>query len=639
MKPMQAWPLLAVLILLLAGCAPPSVKPTAPAVADPAIARATELAAAGDHLGAAALYAGVAERAPAEARGRFLVLAAENYLSGGDRDAARGMLAAAAGTPLDGVTDLRRRLIEAELLLDEARASDAVALLLQPPPADAPLELRQRYHLDTARAFRLMGNLLESARELQALDPLLTDPQARFDNQLDIVRNLAVLSEQALQGLQPGAPEIEGGWMALALLLKQASQSPDTLTEGLVAWRQRYPTHPALPGLLDGYFERQQALVQRAARVAVLLPERGPYAKVGAAIRDGLMAAWYRDEQRPELRFYDSSDNASLWPTYNQAVADGAQVVVGPLDKDAVLQLLRAGELPVPVLGLNQVEADVAPPPNLFQFALAPEDEARQAAERAWLEGLRRPVVLAPSGEWGQRVATAFTGRWTSLGGQIAAQGNYDEQAADHSDTIQQLLLLDASTARHRELQRLLGKRLEFEPRRRADVDLVFVAAKPQQLRLLRPQLQFHHAQDLPVYTTSHAWNGAVSAREAEDVAGVLLPDMPWLLTEDPEDPLSRSRLQELLPAAGGVYGRLYAMGLDAYRLLPHLGRLQSSPLESLDGHTGHLYLNGSNQVQRQLVWAELGDPPRILGYGPRLDLEQAATPADDGTALTAPPG
>lgn len=198
MKPMQAWPLLAVLILLLAGCAPPSVKPTAPAAADPDIARATELAAAGDHLGAATLYAGVAERAPAEGRGRFLVLAAENYLSGGDRDAARAMLAAAASAPLDGVTDLRRRLVEAELLLEEARASDAVALLLQPPPADAPLELRQRYHLDTARAFRQMGNLLESARELQALDPLLTDPQARFDNQLDIVRNLAVLSEQAL---------------------------------------------------------------------------------------------------------------------------------------------------------------------------------------------------------------------------------------------------------------------------------------------------------------------------------------------------------------------------------------------------------------------------------------------------------
>ncbi len=115
---------------------------------------------------------------------------------------------------------------------------------------------------------------------------------------------------------------------------------------------------------------------------------------------------------------------------------------------------------------------------------------------------------------------------------------------------------------------------------------------------------------------------------EAQDVAGVLLPDMPWLLTESEHSPLSRTRLQQVLPAAGGAYGRLYAMGLDAYRLLPHLGRLQSSPLESLDGHTGNLYVTADNHVHRQLVWVRLNVEPEILGYSPRLDLEQApATP------------
>ena len=642
MKPVQAWSLLALIVLLLtlAGCgAPTFTKPEPPAFSDPDIPRAASLAAQGDYLGAAALYSAIAGRAPPDVRGRLLVQAAENYARGNDRDNTRASLAAAATLPLDSDTALRRRLLEAELHMDEARASDAVALLLEPPPPGTAPELRIRYHRDTARAFRLMGNLYESARELQALDPLLADPQARFDNQLEIVRSLAVLSEQALLGLQSTAPGDEAGWLALAVILKQAGQAPDSLAARVAAWRQRFPTHPALPGLLDGYFERQQALVQRAAHIAVLLPERGPYAKVGAALRDGLMAAWYADAdgQRPQLRFYDSTDAAALWPTYNQAVADGAQIVVGPLDKDAVIQLVRAGELPVPVLALNQVEADAAPPANLFQFSLAPEDEARQAAERAWLEGLRRPIVLAPTGEWGERIAGAFDERWTSLGGSIAGQVGYDPQAADHSATIQHVLLLDASIARHRELQRLLGKRLEFEPRRRQDIDLIFLAAKPQQLRLLRPQLQFHHAEALPVYTTSHAWNGTVTPTEAQDVAGVLLPDMPWLLTENPDDPLSRARLQQILPAAGGPYGRLYAMGLDAYRLLPHLARLQSSPLESLDGVTGSLYLDGANQVHRQLVWAELDTTPKILGYSPRLDLQTPDAPVPQ--AIAVPPG
>ncbi len=633
MKSVQAWPLLAVLMLLLSlgGCAPPgALKPTAPSQLDPDSGRAAALAAQGDYLGAAGLYAGIGARAPAEVQGGYLLLAAEYYLAGGDRDSARAALAATTAMTLDPVASLRRRLLEAELLLDEARASDALALLLDPPPPDASVELRIRYHQDTARAYRLLGNLLESARELAVLDRLLADPQTRLENQLEIVRSLALVSAQALQNLQPAAPFDVAGWMGLALVLKQAGANRELLTPLLDDWRQRYPAHPALPGLLDDYFQRQQDLVQRAAHVAVLLPERGPYATVAAAVRDGLMAAWYADPDstRPALRFYDASDNAALWPTYKQAVAEGAEIVVGPLDKDAVLQLVRAGELPVPVLALNLVVADVTPPANLFQFALAPEDEARQVAEKAWLEGLRRPLILGPGGDLGERIANAFAERWVSLGGSVAGRRTYEAQAADHSDTIRQALLLDVSVARHRELQRLLGKRLAFEPRRRQDLDMVFLAAKPQQLRLLRPQLQFHHADDLPIYTTSHAWDGAVASHEAQDVAGVLLPDMPWLLTESEHSPLSRTRLQQVLPAAGGAYGRLYAMGLDAYRLLPHLGRLQSSPLESLDGHTGNLYVTADNHVHRQLVWVRLNVEPEILGYSPRLDLEQApATP------------
>jgi len=215
----------------------------------------------------------------------------------------------------------------------------------------------------------------------------------------------------------------------------------------------------------------------------------------------------------------------------------------------------------------------------------------------------------------------------------------------DHSDSIRAMLLLDASAARHRELQRTLGQRLEFEPRRRQDVDFVFLVTKPRQARLLRPQLQFHHAADLPVYTTSHAWPGEISPQEAPDLAGLMLPDMPWLLVEDDLDPLSRNRLREVLPAAGGPYGRLYAMGMDAYGLLPHLARLQTSDQETLDGHTGNLYLDELNQVHRQLVWVRLDETPRILGYSPRLAPEVAtgiATPSllpdiAPGASATAP--
>ena len=293
----------------------------------------------------------------------------------------------------------------------------------------------------------------------------------------------------------------------------------------------------------------------------------------------------------------------------------------------------------LPVLALNQIETDITPPSNLFQFSLSPEGEAQQVAEHAWLKGLRRPVILTQAGDWGDRIATAFGDRWVTLGGEVAGHQSYDPKSADHREPIEQLLLLNASKQRHWALQKLLETRVEFEPRRRQDVDMVFIGSKPKQTRLLRPQLQFHHANDLPVYSTSHAWSGEIKDREAQDVAGIYLPDMPWLLTEGDESPLSRKSLQQTLPAAGGPYGRLYAMGLDTFLLLPHLTRLQSSPIETLQGHTGNLYVGPANLIKRQLVWARLDETPEILGYSPRLDVERAGNPSAETTPQAAPNG
>ena len=104
---------------------------------------------------------------------------------------------------------------------------------------------------------------------------------------------------------------------------------------------------------------------------------------------------------------------------YTRAVAEGAELVIGPLAEGRRRRSwIRAGELPVPVLALNQVEVDTTLPANLFMYSLSPEDEARQAAERAWLDGHRRPLILAPQDTWGERLANAFEQRTRTLGGQ-----------------------------------------------------------------------------------------------------------------------------------------------------------------------------------------------------------------------------
>jgi hypothetical protein len=628
-------------LALLYGCGQLPQRAERPST-DPMAERAATLLAQGEYLAAAALYGQLASATSDPAtRSRYLLAAAEAAAQGGDWDTVRAIVAELGTMPLGQTENLRYRLMLAEVYLQERRPLDAIDALGPAPPQDTPRELQIRYFKDLAGTYRQMGNLLESANALQQLDALLTGGDARLSNQTDILRTLVLLNEQVLEQLQPSPPGVAGGWMQLALIVRQHGRDPGQLDPLLDAWRARFPGHPAMPELLDTYAARLQGQLTRFDRIAVLLPQSGNLAAVSTAIRNGMLIRHLDPAAAPgpTLRFYDTTDPASVWPRYNEAVADGAELVIGPLQKEAVDQLLRAGSLPVPVLALNEVALSTAPPDNLFMFSLSPEDEARQVAEKAWLDGIRRPAVLVPQGDWGDRIAAAYQSRWQTLGGDLAGTSRYDATTHDYSDAIRSLLHLDRSEARHQEMQRWLGKRLEFEPRRRADVDAVFIAARPVQAQGIRPQLQFHRAADLPVYATSHAWLGQLSSRQTEDMRGILLPDIPWLLT-DPGTGLGRDEVVRNLPNSGSAFARLYAMGMDALTLAPHLDRLRSSRFEALDGATGNLYMDEQQRVRRQLVWIRLDEPPEILGFAPRLDLQEGPVelaPVESPTDGSAP--
>lgn len=614
--------------MALTACSPLPTQPETPV--DPDIARAAGLFSEQQYLQAGSLYEALANRTPGPAGLDFLFKAIDSTIQGGDLDKAGQLLQRTTGASLTAQQQLLRGLLSAELNLARHQGDIALETLLGLIQPDMPHDLKVRHLRDLATAYRQVGNLLESANTLQQLDMQLGDNTSeRLAVQSEILRALTALNERTLRELQPSPPGVAGGWMELALLVKQYGTNPEALTRELQQWRERFPEHPALQELLQRSTERLRTQVTQVNHVAVLLPESGRYAAAARILRDGIMASYYElpQQQRPLLRFYDSSDPYSIWPLYNQATAAGAEAVIGPLQKESVSQLLRAGELAVPVLALNHVLSDTAPPANFFMFSLDPEHEAQLAAERIWQEGQRHPVMLVPENRWGERLGRAFTERWQTLTGDEPEGRTYQADSADYSQPISSLMHLDLSKARHARLQQWLGQRIEYEPRRRHDIDAVFVAAHPRQAQSIRPQLAFFRAGDLPMYTTSHAWTGSLTPQQLADMRGILLPDIPLIA-----DPVERERLGQLLPGILGPGVRLYAMGMDAIHLLPHLQRLQGSLYESLDGETGNLFMSRGHQVLRQLVWLRLDDPAQILGYSSRMDLEQTPEEAMEAT-------
>ena len=398
--------------------------------------------------------------------------------------------------------------------------------------------------------------------------------------------------------------------MELVELAKNYSLSPSEVQQRLNNWRARYVGHPAGEQVLALLLQRSRELATRPGNIALLLPLSGRFSSAADAVLDGIFAAYYQDPLRTNitLHVYDIGDKPEqALLSYQQAVAEGAEFVIGPLDKTAVGQLAREEELPVPTLALNY--AETAANPNLYQFGLAPEDEAREVAERAWLDGYTRAAVMMPSSPLGERLDNAFIERWQELGGLVVAQSRYNADSNDFSGTIKGLLNIDDSEFRKRRLQQLMGQRVEFTPRRRQDIDFVFLAAFPQQARLMRPQLKFHHAGDLPILATSHLFSGVVARDADRDMDDIIFCDMPWTLgAQSPQQDL---RKMAELKAHRGQLQRLVALGVDAYQMVSLVPMLESHPYERYRGETGSLHVGADHRILRQLLWArfERGQP------------------------------
>lgn len=606
------------LLLLLTGCESLPRQPSADS--DPQARHAARLFEKEQYDAAAELYQALASRATPQTRPIYELLAADSLLHAGHEDKAREILQKIDPAQLPAGLAERYHLVRAELAL---AAGDSEAALTELAKAGTPTDNAAAIRAETlrARAWAAAGDRLREAEALIRLDQRLQDDKKRLPVQLRILTLLSRLPEATLQQAL-NQDEVSRGWRELAFLVRGYPSDPQGAAIPWHEWQALYPRHPALPFLLALYYDQQQKLAPtRVSRIAVLLPASGRYAGAADAIRNGLLSAWYADnsEQRPHITFYDSSDPEQLWPLLHKAAEEGAEIAVGPLAKPGVLQLARAGELPLPVLALNRVNTDTLPPANLFQYSLSPEDEARQVAIWAASRGLGRPGVLYPDSPRGERLYRAFESLWMTLGrGPVRAEV-YRPAQNDFSEPVERLLNMKEAKAEHERLEKEAGEKLPFKPE--LPVDFVFIPGSKPELLQLRPLLMFHHGSSLPVMTLSRAWKGSLERDEVFDLAGIMLPEIPWLVEpQSSSDPLSRNAMARLFPQEYRKYPRLIAMGMDAYALLPNLSRLTAPGQEPLQGRTGQLSLDARRLVQRRLTWISLGREPRILGITPPLE-------------------
>ncbi|MEE2683783.1 MAG: penicillin-binding protein activator [Pseudomonadota bacterium] len=341
--------------------------------------------------------------------------------------------------------------------------------------------------------------------------------------------------------------------------------------------------------------------------IALLLP-LDSFRNESAAIRDGFITSQFLDNNNSLIRIYNT-DKLGSEIAYKKAEQDGAEFIVGPLLKNNIVNISTMVKS-TPTLALNFIENNEHIN-NLFQFALAPEDESTEIAEYAIINDEKKAVVLTPKNEWGDRVYNSFKQRYESLGGRILDHQIYD-LANNNFSQIVEILNIDTSNRRYQRLLANIRIPLEFSPRRRQDIDLIFFAATPETASQASPLLRYHFADDpLKTYSTSNIFDP--SSLNNNDLEGIVFSDIPFIFEKNKLNGELKLIIEKFWEENSIKNIRFYAMGIDAQRIVNHLFNNIYS-INNISGITGNLYLDNTGKIHRELVMVEISNgEPRLI--------------------------
>ncbi len=604
--------------------------------------RAEQAERSGEYVRAAQEYERAAEAAKGRERQDFKLKSVETLVKAGQIQEALEKIQEIDVAKLDPNLHARRSILEAQIVSHAGSHEEAIRLLdkAQNQRNLDPTLLAEIYRV-RAEAELALGDPVGAVKNFIVREQYIVAKDAITENQLQLWRILTSLSRAELRRQAESTTDpVLAGWIELAVKAIENAGRSGPLANAIDFWEKTHPDHPASEQLLRTLTSTKPGLIGRVDRIALLIPLSSPYEVAAKAVRDGVLAmdAANSDPDKPKIMIYDIGDDPSQAPDYyRQAVRDGAQLVIGPLGREAVEQVVRKAKLSIPALLLSHTQEDNEPlPGHIFQFGLPPEQEARQVAERAYLDGHRQAAVLYAESDWGKRILNAFINHWQQLGGILLTSVPYKPSDTDHSRAIKQLLNISHSEARKRTLAARLGLKLKFQSRRREDVDFIFLAADAKRGRLLKPQLNYHQALHIPVYATSHIFTGKDDQRRDTDLDGVMFGDMPWMLVSNGRIPELRRVLQGNWPYAHSQLDRLFALGMDSYAIIPHLNRISSENAVRFSGVTSGLSLGRDGRLHRQLLWARFRrGSPKLLdtvinypGQFQRIEGETGTAPA-----------
>ena len=409
------------------------------------------------------------------------------------------------------------------------------------------------------------------------------------------------------------------GWLSLYKLSIDNRGGIEGQLQKIEEWQNNNPNHPAslqLPESVETLYLHRKQLPKK---IALALPNSGPLSQLGRSIRDGFMATYYELHKQgytvPDLIFLDTAtipnaktQTVSIEQLYRQAVNAGAEIFIGPLDKSRVLELANVAN-EIPILALNNVEnlADYRTGRQpIYQFSLAVESEIEQIVEEMDRQKVYRVLAVSDNSDFGARAINALATHFQNNDETDAITKElvdvvYLKNTRDYKAQLGQLLLTDESVSRAKNISRIIESPIDFTPRRRQDVDAIFISLNATESRQVMPLLGFYLASNLKVFSTSSIYGGIVNEKLDNDLNGIQFVTMPWLL--DSKDliylKLTRNKTVDMQQMV------FYALGVDAYHLSQRIGQLQQSTNVYYHGAVGTISIQPDYTLKKVQSWAK----------------------------------
>ncbi len=418
---------------------------------------------------------------------------------------------------------------------------------------------------------------------------------------------LQFMDNTAIQQVSKRYPRL-APWATLTRLTRLYGDKPNTFNTKLSQWKVQYGSIPVpteVSATTSGIMPR--------TKITVLLPLTGTYAEQGMVIQQGILASYFKQTNRVvSFQFVDTAkENSEAIVEY----ANNSDVVIGPLLKDKVAELVPLINSQVPVLALNQVNSTTALDDsfdNRFYFALRVEDEAQQLAQLIYDKGFNEPLVVASGGSTSARMLTAFQAEWKNKYDDTANNVPRIIRYHDRKSMRKNLsgaLDIDQSKQRIKHIESIVTGKVHSIARNRQDIDAIVLFASAQDTTLLNPIVEASvspFSEQIPVFGGSRNTPSYIEKDSLRDLRNLHIVDIPWFIQQTKYRTLwKETRL--LFPKRRDGLMRLYALGFDAFNLLFEMRHLRRHPNYTKSYLTGSLSISTEGVIKRRLSLGKIG--------------------------------